>query len=174
MPPHPLFTRLPLEAGPVRLRTLRESDLPEFLAYRSDADVARFQGWSPMDENAALAFLREVASPSTWRVGEWQQIGIARAVDDRLVGDIGLLLETPQQVQLGISLARHAQGQGWARAALEALRSALGAQRLRAIADARNLASLRLFEAMGFGETGREAVEIKGERCTDVTLVWPS
>ena len=62
MPPRALFTCLPLDLGRLRLRWLREGDLPEFLAYRSDPEVARFQGWAPMDEAAARAFLREVAA----------------------------------------------------------------------------------------------------------------
>lgn len=172
MSPNALLEALPLEAGLLRLRWLREADLPDFLAYRRDPEVARYQGWSAMDEAAALAFLREVAAPSGWPLGEWIQIGIARRHDDALVGDIGLLREAPDQVQLGISLARSAQGQGWARAALLTLREALGAKQLRAISDARNAASLRLFTALGFVETGREAVEVKGEPCIDVTLVW--
>lgn len=163
---------LPLPAGPVRVRLLREDDLPAFLAYRSDPAVARFQGWAPMDATAAHDFLREVAVPGPWPLGGWLQIGIARVDDDRLVGDIGLQHEAPGQVQLGISLAREAQGRGWARAALGALREALGVVRLRAVCDARNTQSLRLFAALGFVETGREAVEVKGERCTDVSLAW--
>lgn len=163
---------LPVPAGPVRLRALREADLPHFLAYRSDPEVARFQGWSPMDADAARDFLREVAAPGPWPLGAWLQIGIARTDDDGLVGDIGLLHEAPGQVQIGISLARHAQGRGWARAALLALREALDVPRLRAVSDARNAPSLRLFTALGFVEMGREAVEVKGERCIDLTLVW--
>lgn len=161
---------LPLDAGPVKLRLLRSTDLEPFLAYRSDPDVARYQGWRAMDREAALGFLREVEAPGPWQVGEWQQIAIARTADDVLVGDIGLLREEAQQVQLGISLARDAQGQGRASAALQALIGALPGVRLRAISDARNAASLRLFTRLGFAELGREAVVVKGEACTDVIL----
>lgn len=164
---------LPLPAGPVHLRHLRLADLDAFLAYRSDPVVARFQGWAPMDRNSALDFLREVAAPSAWPLGAWQQLGIADPSDDRLVGDIGLLRETRTQLQIGISLARAAQGRGWARAVLGALADALPAQRLRAIADARNAPSLRLFAALGFRETGREDVVVKGEACVDVVMELP-
>lgn len=44
----------PVPVGPVRLRALREADLPDFLAYRSDLEVARFQGWSPLGLRAGL------------------------------------------------------------------------------------------------------------------------
>ena len=47
-----------------------------------------------------------------------------------------------------------------------------GPVRQRAVSDARNAPNLRLFTALGFVETVREAVEVKGEPCIDVTLLW--
>jgi RimJ/RimL family protein N-acetyltransferase len=168
-----LLQALPLLAGPVRLRVLHVADAPDFLAYRGDAAVARFQGWLPMDEAAALAFLHD-AVPEPWAVGAWAQIGIATAAADRLVGDIGLLLEAPDRVQIGFSLARPAQGRGWALAALQAclqeLLPRLAVQHVRAITDERNAPSRRLLQRLGFAETGREAVVVKGEACTDLIL----
>jgi RimJ/RimL family protein N-acetyltransferase len=78
------------DAGPVRLRALRRSDLQAFLAYRSDPEVARFQGWAPISPEQAAAFLAEMAAPTAWPEGEWLQLAIARSADDALVGDIGL------------------------------------------------------------------------------------
>ncbi len=170
---HPLLQGLPLPAGPVRLRALSPSDAPAFLAYRSDPLVARFQGWPLMDEAAALAFLRD-AAPAPWTVGDWAQIGIAKAEDDQLVGDIGLLLEAPGQVQIGFSLARPAQGRGWAHTAvlacLHGLLRPLQLRRVRAITDERNMPSRRLLQRLQFAETGREAVVVKGEACTDLVF----
>lgn len=171
--PHPLLRALPRQAGPVRLRALRTDDIADFLAYRSDAEVARYQGWQPMDRAAALAFLRD-AAPPPWNEGDWAQIGIAGSEDDRLVGDIGLLREGPAQVQLGFSLARSVQGRGWAQAALRAciaeLLRPLGITRLRGVTDARNAASLRLLKRLGFVPTAREDVVFRGEPCTEITL----
>jgi aminoglycoside 6'-N-acetyltransferase len=170
---HPLLARLPVPAGEVGLRALRVEDLDHFLAYRSDPEVARYQSWQPMDRDAARAFLQG-AAPPPWQEGDWAQIGIARAGDDRLVGDIGLLREGPAQVQLGFSLARGAQGRGWARAAvracIDALLMPLGMTRLRGISDARNAASLRLLSALGFVQTGSEELLFRGERCAEITL----
>lgn len=171
--PHPLLARLPIAAGPVGLRALRADDIDDFLAYRGDPEVARFQGWQAMDRAAALAFLEE-ALPDPWQTGDWAQIGIACAADDRLVGDIGLLREGPAQAQLGFSLARSAQGRGWARAAVQAcidgLLTPLGMTRLRGITDARNAPSLRLLLALGFTPTSREDSVFRGEACTEITL----
>jgi aminoglycoside 6'-N-acetyltransferase len=170
---HPLLARLPIAAGAVGLRALRTDDLDDFLAYRSDPEVARHQGWELMDHEAALALLQD-AAPPPWRDGDWAQIGIARADDDRLVGDIGLLREGLAQVQLGFSLARGAQGRGWAvaavRACIDELLVPLGMTRLRGITDERNAASLRLLSRLGFVQTRREEVVFRGERCTEVRL----
>lgn len=162
---------LRISAGPLRLRLLRSADVEPCLANRSDPAVARVQGWYAMDRETALDFLREVSAPGPWQLGEWQQIAKARAADDRLFGDIALLLEAPQKVQSGISLAQPAQGQGWAATALRALIDSLPGVRWRATSDSRNAASLSLFSGLGFEEQGREAVVVKGDSCIDVTLM---
>lgn len=170
---HPLLACLPIAAGAVRLRALRADDLEAFLAYRSDPEVARFQGWEPMEREAALAFL-QTAAPPPWGPGEWAQIGIARLQDDRLVGDIGLLRETALQVQVGFSLNRAAQGRGVAQSAvgacLQLLQAALGIRTARAITDERNQASRRLLDRLGFIEVAREHVVVRGEACVDIVM----
>lgn len=170
---HPLIARLPLAAGPVRLRKLHGDDLEPFLAYRGDAEVARYQGWTPMSHAQAAAFLAEMAAATAWPEGTWLQIAIARRDDDRLVGDIGLLHEAPGRAQLGFTLARDAQGRGWAQAALQPLCTLLGRLgfgHLRAVSDGRNAPSLRLLKRLGFVETARAEVVVKGETCIDVVL----
>jgi len=107
-------------------------------------------------------------------VGAWLQLGIARSADDTLVGDVGLLREATTQVQLGFSLARHAQGNGWAQAVLAPLCNrvlpAAGCRQLRAVSDSRNAPSLRLLHRLGFAETARHAVHFHGEACIDVVV----
>ena len=62
--------------GGVRLRALREEDdLAVFLGYRSDPLVARYQGWGPMDEAKACAFLREHGAKADLdSAGHWLQL----------------------------------------------------------------------------------------------------
>lgn len=143
---HPLLSRRPLAEGAVRLRALRTGDVDDFLAYCSDPEVARCQGWQPMDRDAALDFLHD-AAPSPWREG-------------------------PAQVQLGFSLARSAQGRGWVhtvvRACIDGLLVPRGMTRLRGITDVRNAASLRLLSRLGFLQTFSEDVLFRGEACTDL------
>ncbi len=52
---------LPHETPRTRLRRLRGSDLAPFQAYRGDPAVGRWQGWAPMDDAAAAAFLQDMA-----------------------------------------------------------------------------------------------------------------
>ena len=82
----------PLVTPRLFIRPFLETDLEPFLAYRSDPEVARYQGWQPMDRDAALAFLHD-AAPSPWREGDWAQIGIARAAyfpSIKLTGMLGI------------------------------------------------------------------------------------
>ena len=54
-------TQLPRAFSGGLLRRLRPSDLAAFQAYRSIPELGRFQGWSPMSEAEAAAFLAETA-----------------------------------------------------------------------------------------------------------------
>ena len=102
-----------------------------------------------------MAFLEEMAVEPFGRVGEWIQLAIADAHDDRLLGDIGLHLRDPDgsEAELGITLAADAQGRGLATEAAEAvvagLRAHTGVRRLVGITDVRNTPSARLLERLG-------------------------
>ena len=76
---HPLLARLPVAAGAVCLRAFRTDDVDDFLAYRSDPEVAPYQGWQPMDREAALVFL-QAAAPSPWREGDWARAALGHRV----------------------------------------------------------------------------------------------
>jgi RimJ/RimL family protein N-acetyltransferase len=47
-------------------------------------EVARCQGWQPMDREAALVALRE-AMPSPWREGGWAHTAVRTCIDALLV-----------------------------------------------------------------------------------------
>ena len=52
-----VFTNI--ETARLRLRRFAEADLPAFIAYRNDPDVARYQSWEGISEAEAVAFVRE-------------------------------------------------------------------------------------------------------------------
>ena len=87
------------------LRRLHVSDLAAFQAYRHIPGLGRFQGWSPMSESEALAFLAEMNAMPLFSLGEWVQLAIAEPATDRLVGDIGVFVaESGRTAEVGFTL----------------------------------------------------------------------
>ena len=160
------------------LRRLRRSDLGAFQAYRSIPGLGRYQGWSPMSEAEALAFLLEMEATALFRPGHWAQLGIADTSTDVLLGDIGLRLsEDSQTAKVGFTLAPSAQGSGVAsaavRAALQVLFTVTPVSLVLGITDARNTPSVRLLERLGFDcQETRKAV-FRGEECMEQVFVLP-
>ena len=165
---------LPIATQKLMLRPFREADLDEFLAYRNDPEVARFQDWKEIPHEAALAFLRRNAQSSPGKPGQWQQIAIALHPSDRLIGDIGLFRRDDGcSAELGFTLATRHQGQGLAREALAGLIDALfersGLERLEAETDTRNVSAMALLARLGFEVRSTAEVVFKGRNCHEHT-----
>lgn len=164
---------LPIRGDRVTLRRMAEGDLDPFLAYRSDPEVRRYQSWEEMDRQRAQGFLAHCATVTPLlRPGHWVQIALADPADDRLLGDMGLFLsETGDEAELGITLARAAQGQGRAQEAVKLACGLLfretGVARILGIADIRNAPSLRMLARAGFTPTHEERSEQGGETITE-------
>lgn len=94
-----------LRTARLRLRPMTDADLPAFVAYRQDAEVARYQGWdetfSAEDARALFEKLRGVA-PGT--PGVWFRFAIEEAATGTLLGDCALhvQLEDPRQAEIGL------------------------------------------------------------------------
>ena len=156
------------------LRPLRDGDLDDFLAYRNDPDVARFQYWEGVTPDEAIAFIRRNTGSSFGKPGQWRQIGIASAEDDRLIGDIGLFLrDDGSSAELGFSLASAYQGRGLAREALTGLIDVLfgqpGLGRLEAVTDTRNASAMALLSRLGFRVDRTADAVFKGSPCREHT-----
>jgi aminoglycoside 6'-N-acetyltransferase len=163
---------LPREFLGGRIRRLHPGDLAAFQAYRAVPGLGRFQGWSPMAESAALAFLEEMNTAPLFVPGAWIQLGIEAPPNGPLVGDIGLFLAADgRHAEIGFTLAPAAQGRGIATAAVaEAVRLvfvATGARRVFGITDSRNRPSARLLERVGFRRQEDRSAVFRGEPCTE-------
>lgn len=164
---------LPHQTARLRLRRLAPRDLLRFQSYRGDPEVGRWQGWQPMADATAAAFLQEMAAAPWCDSGQWLQIGVARRDDDTLLGDIGLHLHQHHGpvLELGVTLARQAQGQGLAAEAVAAACALVFAHtpaaRIVAICDARNSAALQLLPRVGFVRTATLEAEFRGEPCLE-------
>jgi len=167
---------LPRTAGRATLRRLRFDDLSAFSAYRADPDVARWQGWLPMTVDAARAFLVEMSAVPLFVRGEWAQIAIADAASDALLGDIGLFLaDDAREAEIGITLARTAQGRGVATEAvalaLQLVFAATPVERVIGITDARNAPCIRLLERAGLRRNARRETLFRGAPCIEFVYV---
>ncbi|MGE4049455.1 MAG: GNAT family N-acetyltransferase [Piscinibacter sp.] len=169
---------LPRLGNGFMLRRLNSGDLPEFQAYRHDPELGRYQGWSPMSDEEASAFLREMNTAPLLNPGNWTQIGIADPNTRRLIGDIGVFIDQDgRHAEVGFTLARHAQGRGVAAAAVREAISLIFAgtrvDRVFGITDARNSASIRLLERVGMRRTETTNAIFRGEQCVEYVYAVP-
>lgn len=163
---------LPRFGNGFMLRRLTSDDLPEFQAYRHDPDLGRYQGWSPMSDDEAIAFLSEMNTAPLFNPGNWTQIGIAEPNTRRLIGDIGVFLgRDGRHAEVGFTLTRRAQGRGVATAAVREtinfIFAATKVDQVLGITDARNSASVRLLERVGMRKTRTTNAVFRGEQCVE-------
>ena len=160
----------------LRFRALRKEDIAEFLEYRSDPQVASLQGWAPMSEQEALAFLIKHSTALSFRPNEWSQIAIADAVTDKLIGDMGIHLSQDLSVaEFGITITPSAQGNGYAvesiRGLIDLLFSSTPAGKVVACTDIRNTPCNAALLRAGMSLAETRTAEYKGELCTENIFV---
>jgi RimJ/RimL family protein N-acetyltransferase len=159
------------------LRRFSRDDLDDFHAYRSDAELARYQGWSPMSRDHAALFLAEMCDADFGVAGEWFQVAIALADSGRVIGDLGIQLRKtePAVAEFGFTLAGLHQGRGYAleaaRATLEVVFDRTEAVRVEAVTDARNAPSVRVLRKLGMRRAQVRLTEHKNEPCTEEVYV---
>jgi RimJ/RimL family protein N-acetyltransferase len=165
-------------SGPrVVLRRFRLEDVPAFVAYRSSAEVARYQSWdAPFPQEAGETFFREMMTLHPDTPGEWYQFAVALRESGQLIGDCAAITnaDDPRQCEIGFTLAPEHQGHGYATEAagllLGYLFSARGKHRVTASCDARNAASAAVLERLGMRREGhlRQSTWAKGEWTDDL------
>ena len=157
------------------LRRFRLDDAATLAAYRSVPEVARYQSWtSPYSLDKARYAVQTMVAADPGQPG-WFQYAVELADEKRLIGDVGVnLADNLMQAEIGYTLAPHQQGHGYAteavRAVLDRLFRVQGLHRVSAECDARNVASARLLERVGFTREGlrRQHTWIKHEWTDDL------
>jgi len=159
-----------LAAQRVRLRWLRDEDVPALFTIFGDPEVTRYWGHSVLpDANAATALLVDIrAKFAEQRLFQW---GVALVDTDALIGTCTLaaLDAENRRAELGFALARAYWGHWYMGEALRVLLrfafSEMQLQRLTADADPRNQPSIRTLERLGFSREGylREHYLIQGK-----------
>jgi aminoglycoside 6'-N-acetyltransferase len=175
----------PLRTDRLTLRRFTDADAEAFAAYRSDAGIARYQGWeAPYPLADAQAFARQMAAAAPDLPGEWFQLAVE--LDGALIGDCAFApwASEPRTAEIGFTIAPAQQRRGYAREAVTGLLGylfgTLGKHRVTASCDVRNAASARVLEAVGMRREGHlvEAVWAKGEWTDDLVYAvlrreWP-
>ncbi len=176
---------MPLVTERLALRRFRASDAATLSAYRSDPAIARYQSWdAPYPLALAEAAVAEMAAADPDRPG-WFQYAIERTADHTHLGDVAVRLhDNRRQADIGFTLAAAHHGRGYANEAVRAILDHLlrerGLHKVSAECDARNTASARLLERVGFTREGlrRSHTWIKNEWTDDLlygllATEWP-
>ena len=158
------------ESGPLLrtprllLRRFADGDLAEFLAYRNDPEVSRYQSWDSTSDAEGRAFLAEQKPTGTPLTGQWFQLAIEERATGALAGDCGIEIarDDPLRGEIGFTLARAHQGKGLAFESIASLVDwavlDLGLHRIVATVDPANAQSIALLERLGLR---REAHYVK-------------
>ena len=167
------------------LRRFRKADAVPLAEYRSDPLVARYQSWdAPFPLLRAETAVANFIASDPERPG-WFQYAIERTADRTHLGDVAVHLhDNRMQAEIGFTLAPAHQGRGYAteavRGVLDHLFRVRGLHKVSAEADARNHASARLLDRVGFRREGlrRSHTWIKGEWTDDLLFgllaaEWP-
>lgn len=157
-----------LETSRLLIRPILPKDASALYRYRKDIDSNRYQSWIPKTLEEAMLFIKNTSSlintPNTWF-----QLVVLEKKSNVLIGDIGLHFfdENNKQVEVGCTLDKHFQGNGFATEALfkilDLLFNDFSKHRITASVDPDNLSSIKLLERLGF----RKEAHFKKSLCMD-------
>lgn len=167
-----MSNKFPIVTGRTLLRGLAPTDLADFQHYRHDEEVGRYQGWLPQTDADAAIFLKESGEAEFFQPGIWFQIGIADRETDALIGDIGICLSAREsEAEIGFTLRRQSQGLGLGSEAIGAvivfLFEETDIRRIVGVADARNVAAIKLLEKLGMQRLQTNKALFRGSPCEE-------
>lgn len=145
----------------ISLKPLGLEQVNEFLAYRQNPEVCKFQGFDPFTKENAVAFIESQLPLIIGSRGAWIQTGIYLKSSNQLIGDCASNFkdEEPRNVEIGITLHPDFQQKGFAKDALSTLTEYLiksfDVHKFIARMDFRNERCIGLFEKLGFVKEGQ-------------------
>ena len=145
-----------LETDRLILRNLRETDLNDLHAFRSNPEICKFQSFEAFTIEESKKFIEEQKDAKFGAAGEWMQVGIEWKENNKLIGDLALKPEKdePRTVEIGVTLNFEYQGKGFAVEAFtkvfEYLFTETETHRIFGVLDTENVGSRRLMENLNF------------------------
>ena len=167
---------LELNTDRLFLRTMNLNDAEAIFAYRSDAFENRYQGWIPKKIEDVYDFINNRITTEVNVANTWHQMVVINRENKKLIGDIGIhfMDEEKKQVELGFTLDKKCQGNGFAtesvKQVIEYLFNTLNKHRIIGSIDPRNSSSIKLVERLGFRKEAhfRKSIFIDGEWVDDL------
>lgn len=160
----------PITTDRLRLRPLTHADADALLSYRSLPDVCRYLPFEPMSAATIRERLDGMWSHHTLGAeGDALTLGIERAQDGRLVGDVVLFFRSAEHStgEIGYVLHPDAVGHGYVTEACTAILDlafdpdgGLALRRVTALMDSLNTDSARVVGRLGFRQ---EAHHVEAE-----------
>jgi aminoglycoside 6'-N-acetyltransferase len=154
------------------IEPLTMRDVDDFVRYRQDPVIARFQSWDTnYSSQHGIDLVQSQADVVLPTPGNWLQLAIHDRETGELLGDLALhtIDDTELSFEIGFTLATKNQGNGIAREAtqrlLDFLFDEVGAISVCASCDSRNSPSIALLLALGFENRPSESrtENFKGE-----------
>lgn len=153
------------------IRSLVPNDLNDFLVYRSNPEVTKYQGFDIMNLEQAAAFIQLNSTKKYGIAGEWIQYAIENKTTGKLIGDCAIKLDQfdTRIAEIGITISHLEQKNGYAKEALVGILSFLfdtrDIHRVVEIVDTENTASINLLKSIGFKLEGHfiENIFFKGK-----------
>lgn len=141
------------------IRNLTPADIDDFLHYRSNPEVTKYQGFDVMNREQAAAFIEEHTNRVFGKAGEWIQYGIESKSTGKIIGDCAIQLHEDIRIaSIGVTISLEYQQQGYAREVLTNIVAHLfekeNVHSIEETVDIENAASIRLLESTGFIRTG--------------------
>jgi predicted nuclease of restriction endonuclease-like (RecB) superfamily len=107
----------------LKVRSMRMTDLPDFYFYRSNPEVAKYDGFERYNAEQANEFIIEQVENRFLQHGEWVQFGIENRETERLIGDCAVMLNENcnRMAEVEITISHKEQRKGYGKEALVSL-----------------------------------------------------
>ncbi|KKO89520.1 GNAT family acetyltransferase [Sphingobacterium sp. Ag1] len=144
-----------IDSERLAIRPIMPEDSRAIFGYRSDKETNKYQGWIPDSLAEVDEFIAK--NPNTFNLPEsWFQLVMTDKIAKAVIGDIGIHFFGTEhlQVELGCTIKKEFQQQGYAKEGLKTVIEALFRQyhkhRITASVAPENKASRQLLTSLGF------------------------
>ena len=156
-----------IESERLYLRPFGHGDAEAVWAYRSLAEVARYQYWEPYTPEDARSFIERYAGQVPGEDQTWTGLAVVLKATGTVIGDCAFYLDG-DRAEIGCNISPAYQRRGLAREALQTLvaycAEVYKVALIRGITDSRKLSSIRLQESLGMvrDRTFENRIQCKG------------